>query len=152
MSESLPPRPNLNWLKNRAKEKLREMRLENPAAKLSAAQLVVARDYGFSSWRELAAHVKKSQPPAVSANDSLLDEFRKGINRGDVDGVRRLFETQTLIRESVNAPVFGFDSRPMHQAKNNREMVDLLLKFGADINLKSAWWAGPWGILKAGIH
>jgi hypothetical protein len=64
-SEALPPQaarlqlpssPDLNWLHNRAKERLRELRVADPTAKLADAQLLVARDYGFASWRKLGAH------------------------------------------------------------------------------------------------
>ncbi len=57
---TLPPRPNLDHLKNEAKSRLKALRLVDPAAKLAAAQLAVARDYGFSSWRSLRAHLMKT--------------------------------------------------------------------------------------------
>src|SRR5262245_12685203 len=53
----LPEHPNLDWLKNRAKEKLRQLRAAQPTAKLAQAQLAVAREYGFPSWRKLKQHV-----------------------------------------------------------------------------------------------
>ncbi len=55
----LPPRPSLEHLKNEAKQRLKRLRAGDPHAKLAAAQLVVARQYGFSSWRPLKAHVDK---------------------------------------------------------------------------------------------
>src|SRR5690348_8773870 len=82
MSKSLPSRPNLEQLKNQAKdllkscqtadpEALRRIRAnhphysnavetEIPAAKLSLsdAQLVIAREYGFASWPKLKDHVE----------------------------------------------------------------------------------------------
>lgn len=51
----LPERPSLEYLKKRAKSRLQELRREDPEAQLAAAQLKVAREYGFPSWRALKA-------------------------------------------------------------------------------------------------
>jgi len=48
----LPARANLEHLKNEAKQRLKTMRSDNSAARLSEAQLLVARGYGFPSWRK----------------------------------------------------------------------------------------------------
>jgi hypothetical protein len=64
MSLVLPPRPNLARLKKEAKARLRVMRGANPAARLSEAQHVLARDYGFVSWPKLKAHVEAREQPA----------------------------------------------------------------------------------------
>jgi len=61
----LPERASLEHLKKEAKRRLKAMRLDNPDVKLSAVQLTVAREYGFSSWRGLVAYVK-SQPDKES--------------------------------------------------------------------------------------
>ncbi|HKE85906.1 MAG TPA: glyoxalase superfamily protein [Vicinamibacterales bacterium] len=57
MSRELPPRPNLEHLKKQAKERLRELQLTRPDTRLADAQHAVAREYGFSSWPTLHAHV-----------------------------------------------------------------------------------------------
>jgi ankyrin repeat protein len=161
MSESLPPRPHLNWLKNRAKERLAELRAAEPGAKLADAQLAIARAYGFTSWRALVAKVRSMSavppsPPSAPTpapaeytpeEENLLRLFRGAVNGGRVDEVRRMLETEPLIRASVNAPVFQFNQRPLAHAKRNPKLVDLLLAYGADINLKSAWEHGGWGLL-----
>ncbi|MFL5049206.1 MAG: hypothetical protein ACJ8D4_03780, partial [Xanthobacteraceae bacterium] len=54
---ALPARPSLEHLKNEAKQRLKALRQQDPQAKLSTAQLAVARDYGFASWRRLKAQV-----------------------------------------------------------------------------------------------
>src|SRR5690606_8586330 len=56
-ASSLPPRPNLEWLRKAAKKKLAQLRRTQPDAKLADAQLAVAREHGFPSWRKLKAHV-----------------------------------------------------------------------------------------------
>jgi ankyrin repeat protein len=49
----LPERPNLEHLRNEAKQRLQVMRRTDPAAKLTAAQFAVARSYGHQSWRAM---------------------------------------------------------------------------------------------------
>jgi Clp amino terminal domain, pathogenicity island component len=59
MSRELPARPSLDHLKKQAKVLLRELRRQDPVAKLAAAQHALAHEYGFTSWRELKAYVQK---------------------------------------------------------------------------------------------
>ena len=76
MSE-LPGRPNLDQLRRQARELLRAAADGEPSAltrlravserlSLSAAQLAVAREYGFASWPALHAEVERrlAEPPA----------------------------------------------------------------------------------------
>ncbi|HLJ53933.1 MAG TPA: hypothetical protein VKT77_02785, partial [Chthonomonadaceae bacterium] len=46
-------------------------------------------------------------------------------------------------------PICHFDSPPIVNAayRGDRKMVDTLLEFGADINARSTWWAGGFGVL-----
>ena len=53
----LPKQPSLEYLKKLAKNRLQELRRKDPEVKLTTAQLDVAREYGFSSWRALKAHI-----------------------------------------------------------------------------------------------
>jgi ankyrin repeat protein len=145
--KNLPSHPDLNWLKNRAKERLDELRAANPAAKLADAQLEIAREYGFFSWRKLKAAVDQAGQNDERKQQSSLREFRDAVNRGDVEGARRLLENEPWVRQNINAPLFAFDSHAIAHTGNNPTMVDLLLQHGADLNLKSAWWAGGWGVL-----
>ncbi|MCU1486794.1 MAG: Ankyrin [Actinomycetia bacterium] len=52
-SRPLPHRPNLEHLRNEARDLQRQQ-----GGKLTAAQLEVARSYGFASWPKLKAHVE----------------------------------------------------------------------------------------------
>jgi ankyrin repeat protein len=78
----LPARPNLEHLKNQAKQRLKALRAQEPRAQLTEAQLAVARDYGFASWRALKAHVDEVTRKRVFA----------AARAGDVATVRRAFE------------------------------------------------------------
>src|SRR5687768_1911 len=65
---TLPARPNLEFLKKLAKKRLREMRGNARGAKLADAQLAVAREHGFASWRKLKSHVESlPKTPAATA-------------------------------------------------------------------------------------
>ena len=80
-----------------------------------------------------------------------VEQFVNALHAGDVARVRTLLEGHEEVRASVNAPLSYFDSRPVARATKNLPLLDLLLSYGADLNLKSAWWAGGFGLLEIGI-
>jgi ankyrin repeat protein len=84
MSQALPARPNLDWLKRTAKERLAELRANDPTNKLHSAQLLIARDYGFKSWRALKSRVDEL---ARSHRENV--EVFEAARAGDVEAVRR---------------------------------------------------------------
>ena len=59
MSRELPDRPNLEFLKKQAKALLRDLQVQQPETQLADAQHAVAREYGFSSWPALHAHIEQ---------------------------------------------------------------------------------------------
>ncbi|HEX6164001.1 MAG TPA: hypothetical protein VFZ31_11575 [Vicinamibacterales bacterium] len=60
MSRNLPARPNLEYLKNEAKDRLADLRARDPRAQLSDAQFALANEYGFASWPKLKEHVEQA--------------------------------------------------------------------------------------------
>src|SRR5262245_20412517 len=92
---SLPPRANLEHLRNEAKQRLKTLHAQNPRARLADAQLAVARDYGFSSWRRLKttldAQTRERAFAATYAGD--VGEVRRaldgGFNAGETDATGR---------------------------------------------------------------
>jgi ankyrin repeat protein len=50
---------NLEQLRKRAKERLREERRADPEIKLSDVQLAIAREHGFASWPRMKAYVDR---------------------------------------------------------------------------------------------
>src|SRR5581483_1778859 len=58
MSEKLPERPSLEYLRKLAKNRLVELRRSDPGAKLATALLHVAREHGFPSWRALKSQLE----------------------------------------------------------------------------------------------
>jgi ankyrin repeat protein len=134
MSNSLlPQQASLEYVKKEAKDRLRELRVSDPTAKLTAAQLAVARNYGFSSWRELKFEVERVQAD-VSAR------YFDACTKGDVDVLRVLLRSDpTLVRRSSpTAPFRGWTG--LHEAakRGQLEVVRVLLAQGADPNARES--------------
>jgi len=81
---------------------------------------------------------------------NLVGQFRDAVQRGDVAAVRLLLGNMPSLTGHVNDPLFSFGRRAVHAAGANLEMMDLLLDYGADINLRSDWANGPFSVLDAG--
>jgi ankyrin repeat protein len=94
----LPEHPNLRHLKDEAKSVLRA----GQAASLSAAQLHVARHYGFASWPKLKAHVD-----SIETSHRLFEELKQAIDSNDLARVKALM---------TNNP--SLHSAPMGYGKN----------------------------------
>jgi ankyrin repeat protein len=153
----LPERPDLEHLKNQAKALLRAYRESDPQAagrfrslplppgvapKLADAQRLVAREYGFPSWAKLKAHVLAKVEPKADLHALVKAAF----DTDDATELRRLIARHPELKAMVNAPVLPFDSPPINWVRS-RAMLDVLLEAGADINARSRWWAGGFGIL-----
>ncbi len=78
-----------------------------------------------------------------------VEEFAAALHAQDVGRVRTLLGTHAEVRAAINAPISHFNSRPVMRATKNLELLDLLLSYGADLNLKTAWWAGGFGVLES---
>lgn len=69
----------------------------------------------------------------------------------DVAAARALLEAHAELRPLLNrpAPELPFGALPLMALvqRRQREMIDLLLAFGANINGRSDWWAGGFGVL-----
>ena len=81
-------------------------------------------------------------PETVAA----IQEARRAFQAGDADGVRRLLHSHPGLRALINEPVGPFDSPAIANVRS-RAMLDVLLDAGADINARSRWWAGGFGLL-----
>lgn len=165
MSKSLPSRPSLEQLKTQAKELLKALKSGDPVAlrrfreyhpqgskaqgpagdeswSLSDAQLVIAREYGAASWpklRELVATV-------LVATGDPMDLLRQAFVEDDATLFQRLLERHSQLKARIDEPVEAFNSPVITQVRS-REMLEVLLAAGADINVRSHWWAGGFGLL-----
>ena len=187
MSKSLPARPNLEQLRNQAKDLLKRYLAGEPAAvvrvrefypdfggssvmspeaplarslspsdgqrvaarrvrgktlRLHDAQLVIAREYGFLSWPKLKEHVESLQ----HETGDPMEQLKQAFHADDAPRLRQLLDRYPEFKTKLNDPIGPFDSLVITQVRT-REMLDVLLEAGADINAKSRWWAGGFGLL-----
>ena len=80
----------------------------------------------------------------MSENSINKDAFIEAVKAGDVGQVASLLASDANLRAQIDVPWFYFDVPAIVYSAGNgdREMVDLLLQNGADIDIKSSWWAG----------
>ena len=74
-------------------------------------------------------------------------KFIAAINSGDGEKLDQLLTEVDGLVDAIDKPWCSFDSPPIVAVKKNKELVDVLLKHGADINARSSWWAGSFGVL-----
>ena len=156
--EPLPPKPNLDKQRKLAKTlaldywrgdaaavaRVQALHPKPPAADtfaLADAQLVIARGYGFESWAKLKHKIDSLTKPPVEL-------FGDAVRAGDVEGVRALLGAHPELVARINEPLFDFKQPAIQLAMGNLAMLDLLIAHGADINAKSAWEMGGFGILE----
>jgi ankyrin repeat protein len=70
----------------------------------------------------------------------------RAVKANDAAEVGRLLQQHPELKSTINDPLpdyyFGGTALIGASTHGNREMIDLLLRAGADINQKSHWWAG----------
>jgi ankyrin repeat protein len=154
----LPPKPNLDKQRKLAKtlardywrshpqavERVRALHPKPPAPEdfaLSDAQLVIARGYGFAGWPQLKRKID-------SSTKSPVELFKMAVEMGDVDQVRQLFRSHRDLVSHINEPMFSFKSPAAHVARTNLDLLDLLLAHGADLNARTSWEKGGFGVLE----
>lgn len=155
MSSALPVRPSLEWLKKTAKERLQTLRAEQPKAKLADAQLALARDYGFPSWRALKFHVETAaRQPGRPTKDEIVKTLLHRARTGAIDDVRAMLDAApALVNAAGPHPFWGGRPQPLHMAieGKQRAVFDLLLDRGADINGANADYS-HWSPLMLAIN
>jgi len=121
---SLPDHPNLDWLRKQAKRRLAELRKTKPAARLAEAQLEVARQYDFPSWRALKAWID------ASTIDGRLFEAARN---GDVATLAALLDAHP---DKLHVKSPPYDWSLLHLAHPHLAAIDLLLARGLDVNTR----------------
>jgi len=91
----------------------------------------------------------------MSAADSSNDQqaflaaaqaAHRAFHADDARTVERLLNEHPALKARVNDPTGDFGSPPIVNVRS-RAMLDVLLAAGADINARSNWWAGGFGLL-----
>ena len=154
----LPPNPNLEKQRKLAKalardywrgkagavERVCALHPKPPAPEefvLSDAQLVIARGYGFAGWPQMKRKIE-------SLTKSPVELFKAAVKAGDVDHVRQLLQSHPVLVSKINEPMFSFGSSAVHIARANLDLLDLLLAHGADLNARTSWDKGGFGVLE----
>jgi ankyrin repeat protein len=105
-ARELPARPHLDHLKHEAKALLNAWASDDPVAlqrvrhaiadtaerKLSLAQRVIAREYGFHTWAQLRSHVQASR-----SNDNGIDDFLSAVHAQNVERAREVLSVHPHI-------------------------------------------------------
>ncbi len=159
MSRALPSRPNLEHLKKQAKALLRHYLAGDtdalrsfgarkpgaPSPKLADAQHALAREYGFPSWARLKHNVE-----SLTGTDAAR-ALEAAVRLNDAQRVRDVIARFPGIASELDSamPNGDFGATPLLAAVHlcNREMIDVLLAAGANVNQRSHWWAGSFGVL-----
>jgi ankyrin repeat protein len=134
----IPARANLEHLKNEAKQRLKSMRAQAPTVRLADAQFLVARRYGFPSWRRLKSYV-----------DALHDFGRQLVNAvraGDLEIIGKILDDHPDLVNAgaeVNPQMRPSDTLAMRLihlaiAEARIDVLRLLIERGADLNVRNA--------------
>jgi ankyrin repeat protein len=189
MPRELPRPATLERLRQEAKDFLRELEKGVPTAirrarlavtipvgtrpRLSDAQHVIAREYGFAGWPKLKDHLEAlardpglavavvETTPAPAAAEPAAEPagappdprvaLVDAVRAGHVARARDLLGRHPHLQELLDGPMpelpFGSVLIMAAARAGNGAMVDLLIEAGADINKRSHWWAGGFGVL-----
>ena len=149
---TLPARPDLEQQRTLAKELLAAFRSNDPDAvarvrdalpdkksiALADAQFVLAREYGFRSWRELKERIET----IAGETRPAVEQFKAAIERHDATALRQLLERSDTARQAIDDTLFAFGGTALLASGSHPDIVEVLLQYGADANKKSDWWAG----------
>jgi hypothetical protein len=158
MSRELPQKPSLEHLKKQAKDLLQAFEQGESVAlerfrsltasaspRLSDAQHVIARDYGFATWPKLKEHVE-----AVTRALYPHEMLAAAVRASDAGRVARVLEQHSELKAQINEPMYNYDGMQALLAavqRTDRKTIDVLLQAGADVNARSRSWAGGIGAL-----
>jgi hypothetical protein len=137
-TSTLPAHANLEHLKNEAKQRLKTMRAQRSAAKLSEAQLLVARGYGFPGWRTLKSYVDALHNSGQQLINAVHDGDLVAI-RAILNGHPELVNASTDIHPRMR-PSDTLTMRLIHLAiaEGKADVLRLLIECDADLNARNA--------------
>lgn len=128
-----PIRASLEYLKKLAKKRLDVLRESQPNTKLADAQLLVAREAGFASWRKLKAEF--DQRDALEA-----EPFFQLIAEGNVARLQELLKIDARLANAVDPGAQRKNFSALHTAvrANQLGVVELLIEFGANVQARES--------------
>jgi len=80
--------------------------------------------------------------------------FQHAVRQADSVALRQLLLDHPDLRARIDEPLFDFDSPAITfvAGPGDRQLIDVLLDAGANINARSSWWAGSFGVLDHDNH
>jgi ankyrin repeat protein len=90
--------------------------------------------------------MQESLPPEPSPTGDPIELLKRAFAEDDADLLRDVLARHPEFKARIDEPVGPFDS-PLITCVRSPEMLDVLLEAGADIDAKSRWWAGGFGLL-----
>jgi ankyrin repeat protein len=79
-------------------------------------------------------------------SSKLFEQLKQAWQREDARTLKEMLDRHPDLKQRINEPVAAFDA-PLVTQVRSREMLDVLVEAGADINARSRWWAGGFGLL-----
>ena len=76
-----------------------------------------------------------------------MEDFKDAVRKQDTGRVRALLATHPELRRDIDRPDFDAAAPAIVFCRHDRAMVDVLLEFGADINVRSQFWGRAVGVL-----
>jgi hypothetical protein len=119
----------MEWLRKTAKQRLDELRASDVDARLYQAQLALAQEYGFASWRALKAHVD-----TVSLDSAVL----RATQHGNADQLAKLLDEH---RAKIHVRGGQWERPLLHLAAEagHDAVVKVLLDRGFELNKRDKW-------------
>jgi hypothetical protein len=75
-----------------------------------------------------------------------VEELKQALGSENASVVQQILDHHPELKAKINEPIGPFDSPAIVSARSPK-MLDVLLAAGADLNAKSSWWAGGFGLL-----
>lgn len=88
----------------------------------------------------------------AKANNQQEIKFFDAIKSGDVQKVRACVKDDPALLSSYDYNAFGATPLTLVAFKKDREMIELLIELGADLERRSDWEMGPWSPLHCAIQ
>lgn len=153
MIRQLPPRASLEQLRKQAKALLKAEQAADPEASnrirqhhprfsgttpitsftLADAQLVLAREYGFTNWAALKSHLESRSPEP--STEALIRSLRQAAGQGDLAQLTALLDAHP---ELIDEPGGEGVRTALHQTifGEQEAAAKLLLERGANPNIR----------------